>query len=125
MAKSISIKDAERRCGGCAPKVVIWFKLRKSYPNKEQKGPPRKRQPHCEFANRKFQIREFKYLLLVRCRSRGGSAAALHLLRIILDKGLQVAVAEASVKIVVLHLGVRLVEIPVVHIEPIDGAHNS
>ena len=33
--------------------------------------------------------------------------------------------AEARVEVVVLHLGVRLVEFPVVHIEPVDGAHNS
>src|SRR5436853_7150619 len=98
--------------------------MRNWCPNKRQKGPPRKRRPQCEFANRKFQMREFKYLLLVRCRSRGGSTR-LHLLRVILDKGLQVAVAEASVEVVVLHFRISLIVGPVVHVEAIDGAHDS
>src|SRR5438067_1448348 len=69
---------------------------------------------------RNIQIREFNYLLLLR---RGSGAR--HLLAIVFDESLQVAVAPLCVEVVVLHLRVNLVIFPVVHVVAIDRAHDS
>src|SRR5690242_20432697 len=81
-----------------------------------------------EFANRKSQIRDFSRYPLVLLRTgrrRCGGGAILHVLRVILDERLQIAVAEASVEIVVLHFRVGLIQVPMVNIETIDRAHDS
>src|SRR3954452_2349937 len=52
-------------------------------------------------------------------------AARLHLLRVILDEGLEVAVAPRSVEVVLLHLRVDLVVTPAVLLEAVDRAHRA
>src|SRR5712671_1287406 len=87
------------------------------------KRPLRTKRPFIEFANRKFQIRGFKYLLLIRSGRRGSGAQ--HLLRVVLDECFQVAMTEACVEIIVLHLGVSLIVSPMIDVEPVDRAHDA
>ena len=61
-------------------------------------------------------------------RSRGSRSARRirrHPLAIVFHERLQIAMTETGVEIVVLHFGVNLIVIPVVHVEAIDRADNS
>ena len=66
-------------------------------------------------------------LLLLRghCLGRRGILRRLPLLPVVLDKLLHRPMSPASVKVVSLHLGIRLIIIPVVVVEAVNSAHHS
>src|SRR5689334_11935303 len=59
---------------------------------------------------------------------RGGCSGRVSVVEtdgVVLDKFLHVAMAETSVEVILLHLGVDLIEVPVVMIEAINRAHHA
>src|SRR5215212_8188998 len=66
-----------------------------------------------------------KLALVCDSGSRGGRGSILETNCVVLDKLLHVAVSPASVEVIFLHLGVDLLEVPVVMIEAIDSAHDA
>src|SRR4051812_34295958 len=66
-----------------------------------------------------------KLALVCAGSSRGGCASVVKTNSVVFDKFLHVAVSPASVKVILLHLGVDLLEVPVVVVKAIDSAHNA
>src|SRR5215831_43419 len=103
----------------------------------KEKRPPRFEAAFFEFANRKIGFGNFSSvsldpatdpgLVLLRGAGgrRGGVVSHRQLLRVILNESQQIAVAPTCIEIIVLHFVVSLIEGPVVHVEPVDGAYDS
>src|SRR2546430_15583264 len=96
----------------------------------KKKRPPHLKRPFFEFANRRTRFgssvilapsgRLLGLLLLLR---RYGSSIARHPLRVILDERFLTTVTVRSIEIEIQHLLINLAEVPVIIIEPVNGAH--